>query len=584
MLGGGSVVCDYRIRRVLGTGGMGAVYLAADPALPRDVALKVLSAELSRDPDFRARFIREADTAAGLEHPQIVSVYNRGETEDGQLWIAMQFVDGIDADAALRAGEMTPQRAVHVIAEVAKALDFAHAHKVVHRDVKPANFLLSGPVGVEELVLLGDFGIARALDDAGLTATGSVLATVAYAAPEVLSNAPIDGRVDIYSLGCTLYRLLTGHTPFPATNGAAGVMAAHLFSPPPRVTDTLPALPRGLDQVIAVAMAKDPSARFASAGALARATEDALHASVRFLPLPPVPSAEVSSYPTTTPDQAWWQHSGPRTMAAPQGQPLQTVLPPRPPARPRRRRGIVIGASMTVLAVVASAVTIAVWPNDTAPGPSEPSGGSTRAPQAAAPAVTGTPATDINAAQLHAILLSAAELSSTAGGDPMVLEADSATLLDDSATVDNPQCLGAWTPAQKAVYGNAGDSGVAVQQLRALNQTWHDGLTQAAISFASQDNAARSWVTQRGQWALCGGKSLSVTKPGAPPETWDFAQPITTSGVLTIAASLRGGTATCQHGILVRGNVMIDLRQCRPTGETNAAALVSATAQHVPQQ
>ncbi|MDV6979120.1 sensor domain-containing protein [Mycobacterium intracellulare] len=585
MLGGGSVVCDYRIRRVLGTGGMGAVYLAADPALPRDVALKVLSAELSRDPDFRARFIREADTAAGLEHPQIVSVYNRGETEDGQLWIAMQFVDGIDADAALRAGEMTPQRAVHIITEVAKALDFAHAHKVVHRDVKPANFLLSGPVGVEEHVLLGDFGIARALDDAGLTATGSVLATVAYAAPEVLSNAPIDGRVDIYSLGCTLYRLLTGHTPFPATNGAAGVMAAHLFSPPPRVTDTLPSLPRGLDQVIAVAMAKDPLARFVSAGALARAAKDALHESVGFPPLPPVPSAEVSSYPTTTPGPAWWQHSGPRTMAAPQGQPLQTVLPPGPPAPPRRRRrGIVIGASLGALAVVASAVTITVWPNDTAPGPSEPSAASTPAPRTAAPTVTGAPATDISAAQLPAILLSANELNSAAGGDPMVLEADGATLLDDSATVDNPQCLGAWTPAQNAVYRNAGDSGVAVQQLRALNQSWHDGLTQAAISFASQDNAARSWVTQRGQWAVCGGKSLSVTKPGAPPETWDFAQPITTSGVLTIAASQRGGTANCQHGILVRGNVMIDLRQCRPTGQANVAALVSATAQHVPQQ
>ncbi|CPR10792.1 serine/threonine protein kinase [Mycobacterium bohemicum DSM 44277] len=271
MLTTGSVVGGYRIERVLGTGGMGAVYLAADPALPRQIALKVLSAELSRDPDFRARFVREADTAAALEHPHIVSVYNRGQTEDGQLWIAMQFVDGTDADAALREGTMSPARAVHIIAEVAKAIDFAHAHAVVHRDVKPANFLLSGPVGPAERVLLGDFGIARALDDAGLTATGSVMATVAYAAPEVLSNAPIDGRADIYSLGCTLYRLLTGKTPFPATNGAAAVMMGHLFSPPPRVTDAVPSLPGGLDRVIAIAMAKDPAARFPSAGALADA-------------------------------------------------------------------------------------------------------------------------------------------------------------------------------------------------------------------------------------------------------------------------------------------------------------------------
>lgn len=114
MLTAGSVVAGYRIERELGTGGMGAVYLATNPTLPRYDALKVLSAELSRDPDFRARFIREADVAAALEHPQIVSVYNRGHTDDGQLWIAMQFVDGTDADGALRAGAMTPQRAVHI--------------------------------------------------------------------------------------------------------------------------------------------------------------------------------------------------------------------------------------------------------------------------------------------------------------------------------------------------------------------------------------------------------------------------------------------------------------------------------------
>lgn len=587
MLGVGSVVCGYRIERVLGSGGMGSVYLAADPALPRQVALKVLSAELCRDPDFRARFVREADTAAGLEHPQIVSVYNRGQTDEGQLWIAMQFVDGTDADAALRAGAMTPMRAVHIVTEVARALDFAHAHHVVHRDIKPANFLLSGPPGAEERVYLGDFGIARALDDAGLTATGSVVATVAYAAPEVLSNAPIDRRVDIYSLGCTLHRLLTGHTPFPGTNGAAGVMAAHLFSPPPRVTDEVPSLPDALNQVIAVAMAKDPAARFPSASALAEAAVGALHDPTRYLPLPPVPSAEVSSYPATTPGARWWQHSGPRTMAAPQGPPVPVGPPyglPRPAMQRRSRRRIAIGASVAAVVLLAVAVTIGAWPNDTASGPSATSTGATPAPAGAPRSATGPPATDINASQLHAILLTANEISATAGGDPMVLEADDSDLLDDSAAVDNAQCLGAWAPAQKAVYASAGDSGAAVQQLRALNQTWQDGLTQAAIAFASQDNATRSWVTQRGQWSLCGGKTIVVILPGQPAQSWDFAQPITTSGVLTIAATLHGGTATCQHGIVVRGNVVIDVRQCRPGGGADVARLVSATAAKVPSQ
>ena len=147
MLKPGAVFAGYRIERPLGAGGMGAVYLVSDPHLPRHDALKVLSADLSRDPDFRARFVREADVAAKLDHPNIVSVYNRGETEDGQLWIAMQFVDGTDADAVLRDGTMTPLRAVHIVTEVAKALDHAHQRNVVHRDVKPANFLLSGPAG-----------------------------------------------------------------------------------------------------------------------------------------------------------------------------------------------------------------------------------------------------------------------------------------------------------------------------------------------------------------------------------------------------------------------------------------------------
>jgi eukaryotic-like serine/threonine-protein kinase len=160
--------------------------------LPRLDALKVLSAELSRDPTSGPRFVREADVAAALDHPQIVSVYNRGETGYGQLWIVMQFVDGTDADDALRAGTMTARPAVHIISEVAKALDFAHTHNVVHRDVKPANFLLSGPADESERVLLGDFGIARALDDVGLTATGSVMATLAYAAPEGLSGMAFD--------------------------------------------------------------------------------------------------------------------------------------------------------------------------------------------------------------------------------------------------------------------------------------------------------------------------------------------------------------------------------------------------------
>jgi eukaryotic-like serine/threonine-protein kinase len=332
MLSMGSVVAGYRIERVLGAGGMGTVYLAQNPDLARRDALKVLSGELSRSAEFRARFVREAEVASRLAHPNIVSVYSRGETEDGQLWIAMQFVEGTSADDALRSGTMTPARAVHIIAEIGKGLDYAHRHNVVHRDIKPGNFLFSGTVGDDERALLGYFGIARALDDIGLTATGSLIATMAYAAPEVLAGTPIDGRADLYSLGCTLFRLLTGKTPFPNANGPVAVMMAHLHQPPPRVTDRVPGLPPALDAVIATAMAKDPSRRFQTAGDLAAAAVDALRggAASATAPWTVVPSGEVSSYPRQA--EPWWQSpAGPRTMMSPAGQPTQ-LRPATPPA------------------------------------------------------------------------------------------------------------------------------------------------------------------------------------------------------------------------------------------------------------
>ncbi|MEM6107094.1 serine/threonine-protein kinase PknH/PknJ [Mycobacterium sp. 050272] len=570
MLANGSLVCGYRIQAVLGSGGMGTVYLAADPALPRQVALKVLSAELSRDRDFRARFIREADTAAALAHPQIVSVYTRGQTDEGQLWIAMQFVDGTDAEAALCDGTMTPHRAVHIVTQVAQALDFAHANHVIHRDVKPGNFMLSGPVGPNERVLLGDFGIARALDDVGLTATGAVVATVGYAAPEVLSNGRIDGRVDIYSLGCTLYRLLTGNTPFAATNGAASVMMAHLFQPPPRATDAVPSLPRALDHVIAVAMAKDPAARFPTASALADAAVSALHDRNRYAPLPPIPSGAVHSYPHT---------SQPPTVSAWPGSPPPRPFPPPGPA-PKRRRGLIAAALAGAVLVLAATVTVLVWPDAAGPRADARQGsGSLGAPTPP----PGPPATNVAPAQLRAILLSAAQLPVTANGDPLVLEQDSAGLLDDSAAVDNQQCLGGWAPAQQSVYGQQGYTGVAVQTLRGMNeQAWQDSVTQAVIAFPG-DKAVSALTAQEGQWSLCGGKSITVTEAGTPAKTWDFGQPRTTAGVLTLAATLPGG-GSCDHGMMVRGNVLIDIRQCRAAGGADIAALVSATANKVPRQ
>lgn len=603
MLSAGAVVAGYRIERVLGVGGMGAVYLAANPTLPRFDALKVLSPELSRDTEFRARFTREADVAAALQHPQIVAVYNRGVTDDDQLWIAMQYVAGTDADDALRAGTMTPQRAVHIIGEVAKALDFAHYRNVVHRDIKPANFLLSGPIGPGEQVLLGDFGIARALDDVSLTATGSVMATVAYAAPEVLSGMRFDGRADIYSLGCTLFRLLTGKTPFPGSNGQAAVLMAHLQRPPPRVTDFVEGLPPALDHVIATAMAKDPGARFGSATELAHAAAAALRDPTLTLrpPLPPVATSEVMSYPHMfgTAGAPWWQQDSPRTMGGPPAGSPPVVGPPvyasAPPASRPRRRAVAVGAGGAVLAVVAG-VAVAVWPSHNSAG-TQPAPQATQTDSAPAPSGEPTgpalaPVSHVDPAQLRPILLTANQLPQS-GGAQMALEADSTSLADDSATLGpaNRDCLGAWAPAQQPAYNGrtrAGTAavvtGVAAQTMHGMNQqSWQDGVTQAVVSFESDDAAGLFIDDERGQWELCSGKSITVTPPSGGNQSWTFSPPVTTSGVITIKATLATG-GTCQHGMTKRANVIIDIRQCRADGGTNVASLVTATAAKFPHQ
>lgn len=240
----GEIFGGYRIEGKLGAGGMGTVYLARHPRLPREDALKVLPPAASADQEFRARFLREAELAARLRHPNIVAIHDRG-MDDGCLWIAMQYVQGCDASdlIARDPAGLPPWRAVHIIEEAARGLDAAHAAGLLHRDVKPANILIAVNPDGSYRVLVTDFGIARAVGESTvLTAAGEVLATVSYAAPEQISAAPVDHRVDVYALGCTLHQLLTGSLPFPRPTPAA-VMYAHLCEPPPRPRSSIPLFP-----------------------------------------------------------------------------------------------------------------------------------------------------------------------------------------------------------------------------------------------------------------------------------------------------------------------------------------------------
>lgn len=214
----------YRILGLLGSGGMGEVYLAQHPRLPRRDALKLLRGDVSANPEYRARFDREADLAATLWHPHIVGVHDRGEM-DGQLWIAMDYVDGTDAARLIRdryPNEMPLADVLDIVTAIADALDYAHEQGLLHRDVKPANILLTDPHAGNRRILLADFGIARATDDtSGLTASNVTVGSVAYAAPEQLTDAPLDGRAGQYALACTVFHLLTGTPPFVNSNPAA---------------------------------------------------------------------------------------------------------------------------------------------------------------------------------------------------------------------------------------------------------------------------------------------------------------------------------------------------------------------------
>jgi serine/threonine-protein kinase len=253
----------YTILRSLGSGGMADVYLAKHPRLPRRDALKILSEGTTADEEFRERFNREADLAATLWHPHIVAVHDRGEF-DGHLWIAMDYVEGTDAARLMRErfrDGMAAADVCAIVTAVAGALDYAHARGLLHRDVKPANILLTHPDEDDRRILLADFGVARQLADiSGITETNVAVGTVAYAAPEQLVGSNIDGRADQYALAASAFHLLAGVPPFQNTNPVA-VIGQHLHAAPPRLSDYRPEL-AGLDEVFCKALAKEPADRF----------------------------------------------------------------------------------------------------------------------------------------------------------------------------------------------------------------------------------------------------------------------------------------------------------------------------------
>jgi serine/threonine-protein kinase len=358
----GGSVGGYVLKRQLGVGGMGAVYLAKHRSLPRDVALKVLHPAFVTIPEFRERFEREADLLCALEHPNVVDVLDKGQDGD-LLWIAMRFVDGPDLHTALHErGPFPPEQAVEIVAAIGGALDHAHHRGLLHRDVKPANILLKPDPDGTERAMLTDFGIAKNVAAATpLTRDGQVPATVAYASPEQVAGQHLDGRADVYSLGAVLFELLTGRRAFPQDD-LTPLVAAVLAGPVPDVRAVRPELPGTLAHVVTRALRKDPRERFATCAELVGAARAAL------APRPPAPPTNVGA------------GQDPPPPAPPVAQP-----PVEPPTRsqtvpaqrgPHRRRLVVPLVVALLLAVAAVVVGVVLSSGGNEPGTGEATGSS----------------------------------------------------------------------------------------------------------------------------------------------------------------------------------------------------------------
>ena len=459
----------YQLLSLIGQGGMGKVFKAHDTLIGRDVAVKVLSAELGAEPGYRERFRREAHTAARLTEPHIIPIYDTGEI-DGQLYLVMPVIDGIDVHGLLqRDGPMPPTRAVHVIEQLADALQAAHAVGLVHRDVKPSNALVTG----NDHVYLIDFGLAHDTAATRLTRTGHIMGSWAYMAPERFEAGTADASGDIYALACVLYECLTGAKPYPG-DSLQQQFTGHYSLDPPRPSDLSPTIPAGLDAVIARGMAKDPRQRYASGPELAADARRALgtaprgrqetpptatrsaHAPTRLhdrVPTPPPPATPDAAIPRQP------RRLPPVSQARPADRPLARNGPPPQPTGGRRRRrltGPLIAAAVVVVAV-AGITGYLLRP----PSPGSQSPGARPAPGSAPIA---QPASDVGQSVLPFTGLSGPDgIAVDTLGDVFVTDSGNNRVLELAA--------GAGGPTELPFAGLGDPSGVTVDAARAVYVT-----------------------------------------------------------------------------------------------------------------
>ncbi|OBH94905.1 serine/threonine-protein kinase PknH/PknJ [Mycobacterium sp. E2733] len=576
-----TVFGKYRLLELLGQGGMGQVFRAFDTVTERIVALKVLSPDMAKDDVFKERFRREAHAAAGLTEPHVIPIHGFGEI-DGRLYVDMRLIDGRDLESMLAAGPLPPDRGVMIIEQVAAALAAAHRAGLVHRDVKPSNIV----VAANDFAYLIDFGIARAMDESGLTGTGMAIGTFAYMAPERFETGRPDHRSDIYSLACVLHECLTGQQPF-VEKGTEQQIAAHLTRPPPLPSAILPQVPREFDAVVEKGMAKNPDERYQTATDLARAARSALAGHSTTLPygMPSVtqlnsgmPSGVPASFsprpPGPTPD---WAHE---TLLRPTSVPPTALTGAPPPSRQmpslaRRRKWVFAGiAAAAVLAVVATiAMVLVVLQESGDSGRKTPPSAPSAAPPTTPPTTAPTPA----GPDIDTLLLNGGEISSTTGIAGMQLDGSRQTwpyvvapvatappeceALAYSGSFDEAELNGTgWIAMRGEIYRGPDSHGRPTAQEAVVE------LPTAQLTINLRDRIAAAWHP-------CNGKTYT-----AEGYSWESRVMSKSDRTIAVAVEQADPDWSCQTVITSAQNYVVLAETCKlgaPAAEAIADRIIA---------
>lgn len=595
----GSMFGPYHLKRLLGRGGMGEVYEAEHTVKEWTVAVKLMTAEFSKDPVFRERMKREARIAGRLQEPHVVPIHDYGEV-DGQMFLEMRLVEGTDLDSVLkRFGPLTPPRAVAIITQIASALDAAHADGVMHRDVKPQNILITR----DDFAYLVDFGIASATTDEKLTQLGTAVGTWKYMAPERFSNDEVTYRADIYALACVLHECLTGAPPYRA-DSAGTLVSSHLMGPIPQPSAIRPGIPKAFDAVVARGMAKKPEDRYASAGDLALAAHEALsdpdqdHAAdilrrsqestlpappkpvppptmpatamaPRQPPAPPVtpPGVQPAPKPSYTPpaqpgpagqrpgptgQPSWAPNSGPMPASGPTPTPqyyqgggwgAPPSGGPSPWAQTPRKTNpwpLVAGAAAVVLVLVLGAIGIWIAIR---PKPVQP-------PQPVAEE------------RLSALLLNSSEVNAVMGSSSMQPGKPITSMDSSPVTVSLPDCQGALYTSQDPVYAGTGYTAINGLISSEPGDNYEHWVNQAVVAFPTADKARAFVLTSADKWKNCAGKTVTVTNK-AKTYRWTFADVKGSPPTITVIDTQEGAEGwECQRAMSVANNVVVDVNAC----------------------